>query len=451
MLLEECIWEEEIWATGHERETRVTSLVETEEGVDISQEGETQESHGDDLLHLYILDIKQVPLLSREKEQELFQRLSLLESALCQTLFCLPAALESLLAYGRQLAQGTLTVQDISRNLANNNLSEAKAALLFHFSALEALHQHRPEDRLRRLRLEERMQHHIAALELRPVVIQSICRALRPSVLPDPSISPELSHFWNRITKYEKAIARIREQILIANLRLVIKMAKPYIGRGVPFLDLIQEGNQGLLKAIEKFDYRRQLRFSTYASWWIRQYLNRAIAEYARTIRLPAHIIDTLTKIRQATAELYRKLGREPTSGEIAQEIGISLKKVRHLLEITQETISLDKPLGEGEEEEYTLNELVAQTEEESPLDTLLVKELDKQIDTLLTSLSPKEAQILRLRFGFNEGKTYTLQEIGELFGVSKERVRQLERRAINKLRNIPQSKELREYTFLFR
>jgi len=235
-----------------------------------------------------------------------------------------------------------------------------------------------------------------------------------------------------------------REHLIKANTRLVVSIAKKYIGRGVPFLDLIQEGNLGLMKAVEKFDYRRGFRFSTYATWWIRQTITRAIADQGRTIRVPVHMSDRIRRLYKAARQLEQNFGRKPTPEEIAAELNLEPRKVQWMLKVSWRPLSLERPVGEDEDTEF--GAFVEDESTPTPTQSAYQNLLKEKVEEVLATLSPREARILRLRFGLQNGRSYTLEEVGQKFGLTRERIRQIEGKALRRLRHPRRARQLRDY-----
>ncbi|MDL4841515.1 RNA polymerase sigma factor RpoD [Aquibacillus rhizosphaerae] len=354
----------------------------------------------------------------------------------------LEQAKEQLLVLGKK--RGVLAYEEVAERLSNFELESDQMDEYYEFlgeQGIEVIGDSEEDPSMQQLSKEEEFDLNDLSVPLGIKINDPVRMYLKEIGRVDLLSAAEEISLAKRIEEGEEEAKR---RLAEANLRLVVSIAKRYVGRGMLFLDLIQEGNMGLIKAVEKFDYRKGYKFSTYATWWIRQAITRAIADQARTIRIPVHMVETINKLIRVQRQLLQDLGREPMPEEIAKEMELTPDKVREILKIAQEPVSLETPIGE--EDDSHLGDFIEDQEATSPSDHAAYELLKEQLEDVLDTLTDREENVLRLRFGLDDGRTRTLEEVGKVFGVTRERIRQIEAKALRKLRHPSRSKRLKDF-----
>ena len=467
-----------------EEDAEPAAIVEAVEGPDeaAAEEAEERLPKAEALDELYLREIRKVPLLTAIQEAEIGRRIEAGETELKRTLATLPIAVDTLLSLADQVRRHELSAEKVILLPEGGELVPAVMSPILATLArvrrrrreLERLERelgHRRLSAARRVvpaqqleRHREAIQRAVATLPIRPALLDEMVPELRAledrirrlEAMGTPAGTEELRTLEGRIgiprvefqrrlrqiSEHDEVIRTAKRHLMEANLRLVVSVARRYRGSGLPLLDLIQEGNIGLTKAVDRFQYRRGFKFSTYATWWIRQSITRAIADYGRTIRLPVHMVDVLTRVIRARRALVATLGREPTYEELARQARVPIDKVRLAVESSRPLYSLDRPIGKDTETQ--LGAFIADTTTGSPEDRLLERDRSEQVQRALEALSEREREVLRLRFGVGVDREHTLEEIGERFAVTRERIRQIETHALRKLRRLGGGQDLR-------
>jgi RNA polymerase primary sigma factor len=441
---------------------------------------------GEDPVRLYLKEIGKVPLLTAQQEVEIGRRIEVGQIDLRRALAGIPMAVRILLDVGDRLRREDIPADDVIVLPEGGELDAAEVKpVLAAFGRIRRLDreidrlQGSLRDRRRSAATRSNYQQWIAAnreaiqkivadMSLKPGLIEEIVARVRRHGERIHALAAEahrsrtaavtrelqtlqeevglprraLGSLLEHIERSDRVVRQAKRELMEANLRLVVSVAKRYLGSDLSLLDLVQEGNIGLMKAVDRFQYRRGFKFSTYATWWIRQAITRAIADHSRTIRIPVHMVETLNRISRVNRNMINEMGREPTPEELAQRTGVPAKKVRLILESSRKPLSLETPIGEDSE----LGDFLEDKSAGSPNDSLLTQDLGIQVERALATLSPKEKEILRLRFGIGEEGEHTLEEVGKRFAVTRERIRQIEAKALRKLRHPLRGRNLRAF-----
>ena len=418
----------------------------------------------DNIVWAYLKDMGHVSLLTTDEEYQIAKKIEEAEKKAKNILFDLPQAVNELLEIGQQLKEGTVNIVDVINNIDEMNYTQKdeekyKKKTISSIKTIKRLHEKkegikkilpgtnksgRKEFAKDLQKIEDKTEEILLNLKLNKKILVEIIRKIAQQM---KSMNDDEARIVRRklmeLSKIDNGLKIVRNRLIQANLRLVITIAKRYLNRGLSFLDLIQEGNIGLMKAAEKYDYQKGYKFSTYSTWWIRQAITRAIADCARTIRVPVHILETKNKISKATVALFQELGKEPNLEEVALKAGLSLEKVRKIVKISSGPVSIETPIGDDESK---LGDFIADPKASSPFIEFVDISLKEEIDKVLSTLTPREEKVIRMRLGIGEKTDFTLEEVGDVFGLTRERIRQIEAKALRKLQHPLRRKRLESF-----
>jgi RNA polymerase primary sigma factor len=418
----------------------------------------------DNIIWAYLKDIGRISLLSSDEEYDIAKRIEEGERKIRSLLFEMSQAIAELQELAAQIKKDAVNIIDVVKNidemnytkkdeeqykkktvtLANSlkNLFEKKEEMKSQAAGADEFTRKQIEKKL--LNTENKTEEVLANLGLQKKVMEEITRKVEKRVkFLDEKEARAVEANLHEMELVERELKVVKNRLIKANLRLVINIAKKYLNRGLSFLDLIQEGNMGLMKAAEKYDYQKGYKFSTYSTWWIRQAITRAIADYARTIRVPVHVLETMNKITKVTISLFQELGREPTLEEISVKAALPLEKIRKIMKVSNEPISIETPIGDDDSK---LGDFIADPKSPSPFEELVNISCKEEIDKVLSTLTPREEKVIRMRLGIGEKTDYTLEEVGDVFGLTRERIRQIEAKALRKLKHPSRRKRLESF-----
>jgi RNA polymerase primary sigma factor len=435
-----------------------------EESTDGGEGEKLPSETADNIIWAYLKDMGHVSLLTTDEEYQIAKKIDEAEKKAKNILFDLPQAVNELLEIGQQLKEETVSIVDVINNIDEMNCTQKdeekyKKKTISSINTIKNLQEQKEGikkilpgiDKPSRKelandlqRIKDKTEEILLNLKLSKKILVEIIRKIAQQMKGmNGGEARIVRRKLMELSEIENGLKIVRNRLVQANLRLVITIAKKYLNRGLSFLDLIQEGNMGLMKAAEKYDYQKGYKFSTYSTWWIRQAITRAIADCARTIRVPVHVLEAKNKISKATVALFQELGKEPNLEEIALKAGLPLEKVRKIMKVSGGAVSIETPIGDDESK---LGDFIADTKASSPFMEFVGISLKEEIDKVLSTLTPREEKVIRMRLGIGEKTDFTLEEVGDAFGLTRERIRQIEAKALRKLQHPLRRKRLESF-----